>query len=343
MRLFLRLLPLLVALASSAAQAQTEIGIGIAPVVPNASVFLAIEEGYLREAGFTARIERANSAATLIPFVASNRVQVIQGGISLGYFNAVAQGLPIIVTLDSGSSPINSVILVRSDIAAELKTPRDLKSKRVGIVAPGAIPEYVVGKVLESAGLTLKDIDIKYIPFQDMGPAFANNALDAALEVPPYIEPIVAQGSARRWLDPDTIIEPSPTLTVVYIINTDWAAQNQAAAHRLMLAFARAGREYCDAYHHGPNRAQVVDLLAKNKVMEDRELLDRMSWQARDPNGRVRPEVLADIQDFYFREGKLAKKAPPERLLDPSYADEAAAAFGPFTPKNASSTLRGCR
>jgi NitT/TauT family transport system substrate-binding protein len=345
MRLSPLIAVLVLALVPRAASADplAELGVGIAPVVPDASTFLAIDEGYLRDAGFTPRIEKANSAATLIPFLASNRVQVVQGGLSLGYFNAVAQGLPMIVALDSSSTPVNSTIIVRADIAAQFKTPRDLKGKRVALVAPGSIPEYAVGKVLESDGLTLKDIDIKYIPFQDMGAAFANGAIDAALEVPPYTEPILAKGLAKAWIDPDTVITPSPTITVAYMINTDWAAANKDAAHRVMLAFAKGGREYCDAYHHGPNRGQVMDELVKNRIIEDRGLLDRMAWQSRDPNGKVSLAALADEQDLFFREGKLAKKSPESKLLDPSYAEEAAAKLGPFTPTNRASSLKGCR
>jgi NitT/TauT family transport system substrate-binding protein len=320
-----------------------EIAIGIAPVVPDASTFLAIDEGYLRAAGFEATLQTANSAATLIPFLASNRVQVVQGGLSLGYFNAVAQGLPIVIALDSGSTPVHDTLLVRPDLVDQFKTPGDLKGRRVGLVAPGSIPEYGVGKILESVGLGLKDIDIQYIPFQDQGAALANRAIDVAFEVPPYTEPILAQGLGKPWLDVESMIQPSPTITVAYMINTDWAKSDPAAAHRAMLALARAGRDYCDAYHHGPNRAHVVDELVKYKVMQDRDLLDRMDWQSRDPNGKVNRAALSDIQDFFARQGKLAKKAPEDKLLDPSYAEEAAATFGPFTLKNADSTLKGCR
>jgi NitT/TauT family transport system substrate-binding protein len=161
--------------------------------------------------------------------------------------------------------------------------------------------------------------------------------------VPPYTDPIVAQGIGKRWINVETLIQPSPTITVAYMVNTDWARANPEAAHKVMLAFARAGREYCDAYHHGPNRAQVVDELVKHKVMLDRDLLEHMDWQSRDPNGKVSLAALSDIQDFFAREGKLAKKAPEDKLVDPSYAAEAAATFGPFTPKNAESKLEGCR
>ena len=40
--------------------------------------------------------------------------------------------------------------------------------------------------VLDSVGLTLKDIEIKYVSYTQMGPALANGALDAALEVAPF-------------------------------------------------------------------------------------------------------------------------------------------------------------
>jgi NitT/TauT family transport system substrate-binding protein len=338
----LALAALLAAATPAAADPPLEVAIGIAPVVPDASTFLAQDEGYLRAAGITLKIETANSAATLVPFLASNRVQVVQGGISLGYFNAVAQGLPIILALDSGSTPINNDLMVRPDLAASIKSVRDLKGKRVAIVAPGSIPVYEVGKVLEKDGLTLKDIDIKYMPFQSMGAAFANQAIDAALEVAPYVDQLVQQGLAKRFLDPDTVIEPRPTSVVVYMVNTDWAAQHKEAAHRLFVAFARAGREYCDAYHHGPNRAAVVDELVRHGIMADRALLDGMAWQARDPDGRFDAASLQDIQEFFHREGLLAKMAPMDRVVDQSYAEAAAAALGPYKPANRDSKLAGC-
>ncbi len=326
----------------AAAETLTEIDMGIAPVVPNASTFLAIDKGYVRDAGFELKIETSNSAATLIPFLANGRVKVVQGGISLGFFNAVAQGLPLTLALDSGSTPINTDLLVRPDLADAIKNIRDMKGRSVAIVAPGSIPLYQVGKLLELEGLTLKDIDIKYIPFQDMGAAFANKAIDVALEVPPYGALLVKQGLAKFWLDPDTIIKPKPTLTVAYMVNTDWAKQNEAAAHKLFLAFARGARDYCDAYHHGAIRAEAVDTLARHGIMNDRALLDEMKWQARDPYGRLPEATLVDVAEFVHRQGMLDKMPPPERVADPSYA-AAAMTLGPYTPSNHDSTLAGCR
>jgi len=336
----MRLIPLAAAFAlllgaggPAAADDLSKVTIGVAPVVPTASTYLALKKGYLREAGFDVTIESVDTAAKLLPFLASNRMQVAEGGIPVGFFNAVAQGQPVVLALDAGSSPINQDLLVRPD----------LKGRSVAVVALASIQSYVMAKLLDTAGLTLKDIDLKTVPFPMMGAAFANKAIDAALEVPPFGDLVVERGLAVRWLDPDKMIRPTPMSVVAYMVNTDWAAQNRDAAHRLFLALARAGRDYCQAYHHGPNRAEVAETLVENRVIADRALVERMPWQARDPNGRFNLESVMDIQDRFFRLGLIDKKAPAERLVDTSYAEAAAKALGPFEPINQSSTLEGCR
>jgi NitT/TauT family transport system substrate-binding protein len=154
---------------------------------------------------------------------------------------------------------------------------------------------------------------------------------------------LVKDGLGARWLDPDKIVRPTPMEVVGYMVNTEWAARDPAAAHRLMTAFARAGRDYCQAYHHGPNRAEVSQTLVENKVFTDRALIEQMPWQARDPNGRFNLASLVDQQNWFFAHGMIQGRVPPERLVDPSYAEDAARELGPFDVVNKDSTLAGCR
>lgn len=325
------------------AQAAIPITIGVAPVVPTASTYLALEKGWFAQAGFDVKIEELDSATKLIPFLANGQMQVVHGGLGAVYFSAIAQGLPITLALDSGSSPVNQDLLVRPDLKDVIRKVADLKGRNVAFVAPAGVPVYSVGKLLETVGLTIKDIEPKYMPFPNMGAAFANKAIDAALEVPPWGDLMVERGFGARWLDPSTMIEPKPLELVTYAVNTDWASANRDLARRLFLVLARAGRDYCQAYHHGPNRAEVSDTLVKHKVMADRALLERIPWQARDPNGRLNVASLVDIQDWFHRNGMLQQTAPPEKLADRSYAEAAAAELGPFKVINTSSTLEGCR
>jgi NitT/TauT family transport system substrate-binding protein len=317
--------------------------IAVVPSIPSASTYLAVDKGYFRDAGLDVTVERIDSLSKAVAFLATGQVQVGQGGISAGFFNAVAEGLPLTMALEAGSTPLYHQILLRGDLKDKIKTPADLKGRKIGISSPGSAAIYEIGMVLDSVGLKLKDVDIKYVSYTQMGPALANGALDAALEVAPFGEIAIEKKMAVDWTDPEDHIKQLPLTNVFYIANTDWIKQSPDVARKFFVALARAGRDYCQAYHHGPNRGELVDLMIKNKIVTDRALLERMDWQARDPNGTVHLASVTSMQDFYKQEKIIDKEAPKARLVDSTYAEAAAKELGKFDLINKSSKLKGCR
>ena len=334
-------LPILFALTAARAEPIT---IAIVPSVPAASTLVAEEKGYFRDVGLDVRIERIDSMGKAVAFLAANHVQVAQGGINAGIFNTIAQGLPVILALDGGSTPLYHRLLVRRGLEGQIRTVADLKGRTVGLSAPGSTSMYEMAMTLARGGLTLRDIEVKNLAFSQMTAALANGALDVALMVAPFTDLAVQRNIAVPWIDPeDGYIATLPMTSVAYVVNTDWATRNPDASRKLMLALARGGRDYCQAYHHGANRGEMIEVLMKNRIATDRGLLDRMDWQARNPDGRFDMASLADIQAFFRREGIIEKTAPVERLVDLRYADAAAQAFGPFDVANKVSKLQGCR
>jgi NitT/TauT family transport system substrate-binding protein len=340
MRLPLAIVFSALALAPAAAQ---QITIAIVPSVPGGTTYVALDKGYFRDAGLDVSIERIDSLGKAVAFLASNRVQVAQGGINAGFYNSVAQGLPVRLALESGSSPTYHQIIVRTDLKDTIHTPADLKGRTVGLSSPGSTSMYEVASVLGAAKLTLKDVDAKNLAFSQMAAAMANGALDAAMEVAPFTERMIEQKIGVPWIDPDDYIHPLPMTSVGYVVNLDWAKQNREKAQKLFIALARAGRDYCQAYHHGPNRAEIIDIFLKYRIGTDRALLDRMAWQARNPNGEFNVASLLDMQSFFQREGLIARTSPEGMLVDPSYAAAVAKKLGPFDVLNKASTLKGCR
>jgi NitT/TauT family transport system substrate-binding protein len=330
-----------------AAQAQATsspqtIVIGVVPSVPAAATYLAVEKGYFKEAGVNVDLQNIDSSSTAMALLASNQMQVVEGGVAPNYWNALASGLPVVMALERASSPLYHDVLIRKDLVGKMKTPADLKGRPVAEVSPGSSALYEVGQVLASAGLDLKDIDIKYIPFPQMGIALANGAVDAAFEVPPFGANIIAQGQGVHWLDPEDYIKVLPSSFVAYFANSDWIKANPDVARKFFLALVKGGRDYCQAYHHGPNRAEVVDVMFKYKVGPSREALDRMSWQARNPNGRFNVASVLDLQDWFFKEGIVKQKFAADRLIDSDYADYAEKTLPPFKLINTADKLKGC-
>ncbi len=328
--------------AESAASPQT-IVVGEVPSVPAAAIYLAVEKGYFKEAGLDVQLETINTSSTAMALLASNRMQVVGGGVAPNYWNALASGLPVILALERASSPLYHDVLIRKELVGKLKTPADLKGRPVAVVSPGSSALYEVGQALASAGLDLKDIDIKYIPFTQMGTALANGAVDAAFEVPPFGAIVAARGEGVKWLDPEKYIKVLPSSFVGYFANSDWIKANPETAKKFFLALVKGSRDFCHAYHHGPNRAEVVDVMLKYKVGTNRDQLDKMDWQARSPNGRFNVASVLDLQNWFYKEGIIKQKFPAERLIDTQYADYAEKTLPPFEVINKADQLKGCR
>lgn len=329
--------------ATAAAAPPTPFKIGVVPSIAAGATYIALERGYFREAGLDVTLENIDSASTALPLLASSRLQAVEGAFPVGYFNALAKGLPIVLVLERGSTPLFHNFLLRTDLKDRIKTVADLKGRTVAIVARGSIIVYETGKVLESAGLSLKDVEVKYIPFTQMSVAFANKAIDAAIMVPPFGDAVVEQGLAVHWLDPDDVIRPTPMAILVHLVNRDFVEKNRELAKSFVVATMRGVRDYCQAYHGGPNRAEVVQTLKRHSAVSDPDLLNKMPWQARNPSGRFNVTSILDIQEWFFKEGMATDRFPAERLIDTRFADSAAQKLGPFEVINKASKLAGCR
>ena len=328
---------------SASALAQT-VTISTVQSLPAASNYIAQEKGYFREAGVDVRIEAIDSLSRAMAILASNQIQIAQGGLNAGYFNAVAQGLPVILALESGSTPVHHNFLVRTDLKDKIKSPVDLKGLNVAVSGAGSLSTYELSSMLETAGLRLADVNVKTLFFPQMIPSLANGGLDVALMVPPFADMALRQGVAVAWINPEKgYVKELPMTSLAYMANADWIKANRETARKVFIAIARGARDYCQAYHHGPNRPEVIGILLKNGVGKDYKQLDEMDWQARDPNGRVNPASIADLLRVFQKDGMIEKDPPLDKLVDASFSSEVEKTLGPFELINKASTLEGCR
>jgi NitT/TauT family transport system substrate-binding protein len=150
------------------------------------------------------------------------------------------------------------------------------------------------------------------------------------------------QGLAIAWIDSDAVVKPSPVMISGSMFNTDWAAKNPDVAQAFFTALLRGVRDYCDAYHGGAWRPELLKLLVANGVATSTELLDTIPWPARNPDGYVRRESLLDIQHWYVGQRLVRDELPYERFADDSFATEANRKIGPFKLAANESGKLGC-
>src|SRR5262252_2591238 len=325
------------------ATAEETVHIGIARSVSNGAELIAIEKGYFREAGIKVEIDDIDTSANTMALLATNRLQIIAGGISAGYFNAIEKDLPIIIIADRVSTPIGHNLMLRPDLKGKIMSLGELKGKVIASNGVGSVSTYEAGKMLETAGVSIADVDVKIIPFTQMPVAFANKAIDAGIVIPPFVSQFLEQGHAVGFAEPDLLITPTPMTIAVIMVNTDWAAKNSELLRNYYTAYLRGVRDYCNAYHGAPIKNEIIAALIRHGSERRPELLHKDPWPARSPDGRINTASMLDMQDWFIKNGFARARFPAERLVDASYAEFAVHKLGPFVPANKDSKLEGCR
>lgn len=335
---------LLILLAPAGAKAQQTVVISTVRSVPSASTYYALERGYFKEAGVDVRVESIDSLSKAMALLATNQIQIAQGGINAGYFNAVGQGLPVVLALESGSTPVYHNFAVRTDLKDQIRTPADLKGRAVAVSGVGSLSHYELASLMESVGMTLGDVDVKVLSFPQMISALANRAIDVGVLFAPFSDAAYAQKIAVPWIDPEHgYVKVLPMTSLAYMASSQWIAQNREASQKVFTALLRASRDYCQAYHGAPIRQAFLDLMVQHGLGKNRAQLDKMQWQARSVDGRVNRASIADLQRIYKKEGLLPSDPKLDQLIDERIANSASQALGPFELVNKESLLQGCR
>jgi NitT/TauT family transport system substrate-binding protein len=322
---------------------ETTVRIGAARSVSNGAELIAIERGYFKEVGIKVEIEDIDTSANSLALLATNRLQIIAGGISAGYFNALEKDLPIAIIADRVSTPIRHYLMLRPDLKGKITNLAQLKGKVIASNGTGSVSSYEVGKMLETAGVSISDVDVKIFPFTQMSIAFANKAIDAGIVIPPFDYEFLDQNIAVEFAEPDVLVKPSPMTIAVIMVNTDWAKKNPQVLRNYYTAYLRGVRDYCNAYHGAPIKEEIVQALIRHGSERRPELLYKYPWPARSPDGHINTASMLDMQDWFIKNGYSRGKFPAERLVDSSYADYAVQKLGPFVLANKDSKLEGCR
>ena len=323
--------PLALAAAAASAQALEPVHVAIVPSTATGGLYIAKEKGYFASLGLDVELENATSASQMQAMLATNRIQVLGGAVTVGLINGIASGLPAKIYYTLSQNPSGHVILLRPDLAATVKTAADLKGRSLALNGRGTTDDYQAEEFLATGGLGFHDVEIKIIPLPDMAAALENKAIDAAMMFPPLSTVAMQKKIGLRWAEPEDHLRVQPLLIAAGQFNTDWAKSKEKAARAFLEGIIKGTREYCEAYHGGPNRAEVVKILAKYTTVHDPELIERMEWGSSDPEGRIPTDSVMAFQKLELAEKQVEKPVPIEQLVETGWIRAAAEKLGPFT------------
>ncbi len=325
---------LLLAAGTSLSQAQVTVTVGDLGIGADGPFYIGIEKGYFKEKGIEVKFARFASAAKMMAPLSAGDLQVAGGGVSPGLFNAFARKLPIkVVAARARAIPgsDSDVLMVRTDLKGKIRRMSDLRGLKVAINAKGSPLEYMLGRMLESEGLSLKDVKVVYMPWPRMAPAFANKAIDAGTLVDPFVTLFQDKGLAVDWKRSSDYIRDPYLEVAVLFYNREWAEKNPRLAEDFMTVYIRASRFYDRAWVAGKNRDELIDILVKYTRLKNKALYKRLSFSYLDPNGKVSKVGLRAMQDWYARAGMVPNKVNIDEMMDESYVKHALEQLGEYT------------
>jgi len=250
--------------------------------------------------------------------------------------NAFARGLPIRVTMARtrdmpGFS--SDTLVVRDDLRASVRSLKDIKGLRIAINARAAVLEYMVAKMLASAGIAFNQVETTYMPWPDMGTAFANKAIDAGAVVEPFAEIFDRRKLAFPFRRAADVLREPPLEVSVILYSKRWIDHDPDQVTAFTVAYLKAVRDYYNAMRGGPKRAEVVDILMKYTSLKDRSAYDNIQWSYMDPNAELSIASLKDQLDWYKSRGAIEKNVNVASMIDTRFLDRALRKLGRVSVK----------
>jgi len=191
----------------------------------------------------------------------------------------------------------------------------------------------MLGKMMETAGLSIDDVKVIYMSWPDMGTASATKAIDGGT----VVEPFAAQYSERRIAQPfkraADLLRSPPLEVSVILFSQEWMEKNPAEAVAFTTAYLKGARFYFDAMKGGPSRAEMIDIFTRYTRLKDKAIYDRMQWSYMDPNAEIDVAALQDQAVWYRKQGALARDVDVRSMIDRRFLDQGLAKLGRVADK----------
>lgn len=304
----------------SFAQALKEVKVGYLPVISYSPLFVAIEKGFFKEEGIELNLIRFASGGKMIAPLTTGELDVATGSASAGLFNAIAQGQDFKVVADKGQVRKGhgyDPLVVRKDLvdSGRVKSVKDLKGMKVAFFAKGIAHDYILAKMAEQEGMTLKDFDITYLDGPKQILAFENKSIDAGVTAEPWAIVGTKKGVSVVLKTPDEIEATKDLQIAMIMYSGKFIREQRGLAQKFMDAYVKGVK-----YHNkkGMKDKEILDILTKYTGRDAETIAASIPFYL-DDEGVPNVRSLSEQQDWFFANGFMTQKVPIEKAIDLSF------------------------
>lgn len=331
---FAALMGVILVTPTAMAKDLVDVPIGIAPTMTSSAMFIAKEKGYFKEQGINAILNPFRlSGAQMIPFLATGQIYVGGGTINAGMYNAIQSDIPIKLVSEKGSlhpGKGHLALIVRKEHveSGRYKELSDLKGMTFATPAKGVSQQIIMERYLKSVDLSLDDVRLTHMGYPDMNVALANGAIDATIQIEPFVASAVEKDIAVRISGADVVYPEQQAAAIMY--SPVFIEKYPDIARRFMIAYVKGLRDYNDAFFKNKNREEIIRILMKSTRVKNRKIYDSVVAVGLDPNGRLMMPSIREDARWYYEHGYVKKLPRVDDIVDLSYVENAIKQLGEY-------------
>ena len=284
----------------------TELRVGYLPIAVGLPLFVAEEEGYFKEQGFSTSMNRFATSNAVANAATANQIDVFIAAtnviLDVGFVSSKKHKLIYTNPYSKKENHIADYLIVKD--TNSIKSIPELKGKRIGIF-PGSVARVFTELILKKYNLNKGDYTLVPLAPKDWIPAMKSGQIDALSAVEPLASMIIKDGIgfninsgflaelmpdvplSAQWISEDFIKENGKESAekVIKAMNKsiEFIQNNPEKAKLYLKKYANLRDDIAPIMELNPwkNHSEMnlkdletfVDILSKNKAIQNKEVV----------------------------------------------------------------------
>jgi NitT/TauT family transport system substrate-binding protein len=230
--------------SSSSALETTNVTVGALPLVDSAGLYVALKNGYFKQAGLNVTVTPIQQSTAALPDLLHGSVNVVAGANYVSYFQAQAHGAASLSLLASGTVCSPTTFDVLALPSSGITKPADLAGKTIAVNLTNNVQTLTTDIMLKADGVNPASVHYVVISFPNMVTALKAGRVDAISAVEPFDTAAKAAG-AKQVLSECTGTTANFPMSG-YFSTSAWAQKNPNTARAFVQALEK-GQAYISA------------------------------------------------------------------------------------------------
>jgi len=309
----------------STSKEKTKVSLALLRLTSSAPLFIAMEKGYFTEENIDITPEWFDAAQPIAVATASGKVDVGATGITASLYNMAAAGQKIAIVADKGREEkgfsSSALLVTKALYNSGVNSVEAIKGKRIGITQKGSTFHYMLGRILETKGLSLNDVEL--VPLGKLSAVMAalqSGQIDGCILNEPNITKVETAGYGKTIVQIGELI-PYQTSGIFF---SSSFTEKQDLAVRFMRAYVKACNYYYDNVIKNTSpekKAEIIKIISKYTNTPETDV--ELGLPYIDRNGEL---LVSDIKtqiDWYRNHDMLNGSLQAGQIINTTFLEKA--------------------